>query len=255
MVKNWRVALLVAAINVVLSISSVANAQVVVVGAYGETSPTNPEVISAASFAVTKAGQRQGSRISLISIDRAEQQVVAGMNYKIWLKVRSRGAVRNVTTVVYQNLKRRYSLTSWEVESAGGGSDVVTSNSTIEQLVASLAEAYTSKTLGKMDAQRHYVGSVRVVIENSLAPDNARDRFESRTFKTLEGAEQWLRTRERGDDGPSRETKPLQRCSKGLCTYNFDGGISHNQLYLKKVSYGSKYGRPYIKTIYLLDGD
>jgi hypothetical protein len=54
---------------------------------------------------------------------------------------------------------------------------------------------------------------------------------------------------------PGRESRPLVRCAKGVCTYNFDGGILHNHLYLKKISYGTRSGCPYIKTIYLLDGD
>lgn len=33
---------------------------------------------------------------------------------------------------------------------------------------------------------------------------------------------------------PGRNTKPFVQCAKGVCTYNFDGGIVHNTLYLKK---------------------
>jgi hypothetical protein len=45
------------------------------------------------------------------------------------------------------------------------------------------------------------------------------------------------------------------KCAKGVCTYNFDGGILHNNLYLKKITYGMRGGCPYLKSIYLLDGD
>jgi hypothetical protein len=125
---------------------------------------------------------------------------------------------------------------------------------TIDQLVKALAEAYTSKALGRLDAEAPYFGRVEIVIEHSLAEDTAKDRFEIKKFKTLEQGEKWLRSRER-DDLPARETRPLLRCRRGLCAYDFDGGILHNHLYLRKISYGYRNGRPYIKTIFLLDGD
>jgi hypothetical protein len=125
---------------------------------------------------------------------------------------------------------------------------------TIEDLVKAVAEAYEAKTLGSLDAQKPYVGKVRIVIEHSLAEDNAKDRFVIKWFTSLDRAERWLKSRER-EELPGRETKPLVRCTKGVCTYNFDGGILHNHLYLKKITYGARGGCPYIKTIYLLDGD
>ena len=124
----------------------------------------------------------------------------------------------------------------------------------IGDLVKAVAESYQTKTLATLDAQKPYVGRVKIVIEHSLAPDDARDRFVIRSFASLARAERWLKSREH-DEMPGRDTRPLARCAKGLCTYNFDGGIVHNTLYLKKITYGSRSGCPYIKTIYLLDGD
>jgi hypothetical protein len=98
------------------------------------------------------------------------------------------------------------------------------------------------------------VGRVRIVIEHSLAEDNARDRYVIKRFTSLARAESWLRSREH-EAMPARAAKPLKRCAKGVCAYNFDGGIVHNTLYLKKISYGLRGGCPYIKTIFLLDGD
>jgi hypothetical protein len=125
---------------------------------------------------------------------------------------------------------------------------------TIEVLVKAVAEAHEAKTLGSLDAQKPYVGKLRIVIENSLAGDNAKDRFTIKWFTSLARAETWLKSREH-EELPARETKPLVRCTKGICTYNFDGGILHNHLYLKKITYGFRSGCPYIRTIYLLDGD
>ncbi len=124
----------------------------------------------------------------------------------------------------------------------------------IEDLAKAIAAAYEGKTLSSLDAQKPYSGRVRIVIEHSLAEDDAKDRFVIKWFTSLAKAESWLKSRER-EEQPGRETRPLVRCTKGVCTYNFDGGILHNHLYLKKTTYGIRGGCPYIKTIYLLDGD
>jgi hypothetical protein len=124
----------------------------------------------------------------------------------------------------------------------------------VEDLVKAVAEGYETRTMRRLDAQKPYVGRVRIVIEHSLADDNAKDRFVIRSFSSLARAERWLKSREH-EEMPGRDTKPLGRCAKGVCTYNFDGGIVHNTLYLKKITYGTRGGCPYIKTIYLLDGD
>ena len=124
----------------------------------------------------------------------------------------------------------------------------------VQDLVKAVAEGFETKTVRRLDAQKPYVGRVRIVIEHSLADDNAKDRFVIRSFSSLARAERWLKSREH-DEMPGRDTKPLARCAKGVCTYNFDGGIVHNTLYLKKITYGARGGCPYLKTIYLLDGD
>jgi heme-degrading monooxygenase HmoA len=125
---------------------------------------------------------------------------------------------------------------------------------TVEEMVKAVSASYEAKTLASLDADRPYLGKVRVVIEHSLADDNARDRFVIRRFASLARFEAWLKSREH-EEMPARESRPLTRCAKGVCTYNFDGGILHNHLYLKKITYGVRSGCPYIKTIYLLDGD
>jgi multidrug efflux pump subunit AcrA (membrane-fusion protein) len=104
---------------------------------------------------------------------------------------------------------------------------------TIEALVKAIAEAYEAKTLASLDSERPYLGKVRVVIEHSLADDNAKDRFLIGRFTSLAKAEAWLKSRAH-EEMPGRSTKPLTKCAKGVCTYNFDGGILHNNLYLKK---------------------
>jgi hypothetical protein len=85
-----------------------------IVGNYREASKTDRDVVSAARFAVKSEKRRQGGHVSLVSIERAEKQVVAGLNYRLCLKVKMKGKTEDVTAVVYKNLKQKYSLTSWD---------------------------------------------------------------------------------------------------------------------------------------------
>jgi hypothetical protein len=85
-----------------------------IAGGYREASRAEPDVVSAAKFAIKQEKRKKGARLSLISIERAETQVVAGINYKLCLRVKIKDKIRNVTTVVYRNLQQRYSLASWE---------------------------------------------------------------------------------------------------------------------------------------------
>lgn len=255
MKKKWQAVMVIAALNIVLgAMFGVSAQQVPIAGGYAEISSSDPEVVSAAKYAVRAQGQKQDARISLISIQRAEVQVVAGLNYRMGLRVKVKGKTQNVTAVVYKNLKQRYSLSNWEADNNPTGDASASSNSTIEQLVKKLEDAYTTKALGQLDAERPFLGKVKIVIEHSLAGDTDKDRFQIKEFSTLEQGERWLRSRER-EEFPARQTRSLLGCKRGLCTYDFDGGILHNQLYLQKISYGLRNRRPYIKTIYLLDGD
>jgi hypothetical protein len=126
---------------------------------------------------------------------------------------------------------------------------------TADQFARTLSEAYAAKTMAALDADHPYVGKVKIIIEHSLADDNAKGRFVVKQFRTLAQFERWLKGREVEDGMPARESRPLKRCGKGVCTFDFDGGILHNHLYLKKISYGIRSGRYYIRTMYLLDGD
>ena len=86
-----------------------------IVGNYREASKTEREVVSAAKFAIKSEKRKRGvGRLSLVSIEHAEKQVVAGINYKLCLKVKMKGKIEDVTAVVYQNLKQKYALTSWD---------------------------------------------------------------------------------------------------------------------------------------------
>jgi hypothetical protein len=93
-------------------------------GGYSGRRVNDPSVTAAAAFAVRERGRQTRRRVTLVSIKRAEAQVVAGMNYRLLLSVREGGEVGDVTAVVFQNLRRRLSLESWEPAPATSGREV-----------------------------------------------------------------------------------------------------------------------------------
>jgi hypothetical protein len=119
---------------------------------------------------------------------------------------------------------------------------------TIEQLATSLADAYSNGKLDQLEIP--LTRKVQIRIKHSLG----EGQEVVRKFKTWQDSEKWLSSMSR-DSLPARESRSLLNCKKGFCNYNFQAGILHNHLYLKKIAYGYQNGRPYIKTIYLLDGD
>lgn len=123
-----------------------------------------------------------------------------------------------------------------------------------EALAKKIAERFPAKTLSGMDQDRPLRGRVKVTIEHSLADDEDPQRFEIRRFSSLAHLEQWLKKRET-DDLPHRFSMDLVNCAKGVCRFFTDGGINHNSLYLKRVTYGTSNGCPYLRSIYILDGD
>ena len=112
--RNSRILLMCAALFFALGLTTALSAQEPKPGGYSEVSKTDSEITAAAKFAVKALKKTQGGTIKLISIEQAEQQVVAGMNYKLCLLIKTKGKTQNVTTVVYKDLKERFSLTSSE---------------------------------------------------------------------------------------------------------------------------------------------
>lgn len=130
---------------------------------------------------------------------------------------------------------------------------------TIEALIDKVEIGFGNRQLAELDGQQLFRGRIRFVIEHSLVEDNDPGHFEIRTFRSFAAAQRWLQSRETPNEDappvPFPSLRPLQQCRKGVCTYDFDGGIDHNHLYLKRIYYGFKNRRPYLKTVYLLDGD
>lgn len=126
-VKNMRKSLLMAALAAALvyapapAAAGAARQNPPMAGGYAEAAANEPGVLRAARFAVREAGRREGRRVALVAVRRAERQVVAGLNYRLRLSVRAGGRTREVSAVVYEDLKGAYSLTSWDAAGGGGG--------------------------------------------------------------------------------------------------------------------------------------
>ena len=116
MKRNLQTILTLVAIQAALGFMTVLHAQQdPVVGGYQEASVTDRDVMTAARYAVRKEKQRRGgASVKLVSIERAEKQVVAGMNYRLCLRVKIKGKIRRITTVVYKNPDQMHALTSWK---------------------------------------------------------------------------------------------------------------------------------------------
>lgn len=92
-------------------------------GGYAAASVTDKQVIAAADFAVkaeTNAMQEKKdalpATLTLVKVLSAQQQVVAGVNYRLRLKVRLDGEEKEADAVVWWQAWRApdpYELTSW----------------------------------------------------------------------------------------------------------------------------------------------
>jgi BioD-like phosphotransacetylase family protein len=112
---------------IVLGMAMSASAQKV--GGYKPISRSDAKVQAAAEFAVDAQAERKSIKAELLSVEKAESQVVAGTNYRLCLKVTLSGAddeadiITTVRVIVYRDLKGKYSLTSWMEEDCSADDD------------------------------------------------------------------------------------------------------------------------------------
>ena len=126
--SNRRIvsALFFAALTLTCAVVASAQKKPPLVGGYKAVAVDNPEVVAAAEFAVGEQGREQEMTVSLVSVERAEIQVVAGKNFRLCLKVtlsaegEDEESEQIVKVVVYKNLQQEYSLTSWAEEECVG---------------------------------------------------------------------------------------------------------------------------------------
>ncbi len=92
-------------------------------GGYSSAAVTNQEVTTAAAFAIRAqqaalSGKKDAppTKLELVAIQQAEQQVVAGLNYRLKLKVKVNGKEQTAEAIVWWQAWRKpdpYQLTSW----------------------------------------------------------------------------------------------------------------------------------------------
>ncbi|HEX7722690.1 MAG TPA: cystatin domain-containing protein [Pyrinomonadaceae bacterium] len=98
-------------------------------GGYREIDKADEGAAAAAEFAVKAESEKKEITYKLVSIEHAEAQTVAGINYRLCLKVGYHKAdddaetTESVRVVVYRNLQNQYSLTSWTEENCGDDSN------------------------------------------------------------------------------------------------------------------------------------
>ena len=83
-------------------------------GSYQATTRIGPEEREAAKVAVRERALQERTTLRLVAIERAERQVVAGLNYRLRLRVELGGQPRMAEAVVYRNLQGQHELRSWQ---------------------------------------------------------------------------------------------------------------------------------------------
>ncbi|MFM8470180.1 MAG: cystatin domain-containing protein [Limisphaerales bacterium] len=79
-------------------------------GGFSAAPTTDAWVQAAAKFAVTA----RDPQLKLLGVEQAQRQVVAGMNYRLTLKVDDGGTNRIADVVVWRKLDGKHELTSWQ---------------------------------------------------------------------------------------------------------------------------------------------
>jgi hypothetical protein len=83
-------------------------------GGFAPAKIDSDEVRRAAAFAVEKQAKAEGVALELETIVDAQQQVVAGMNYRLTLKLNSGGKTTDARAVIFRGLDQHYELKSWD---------------------------------------------------------------------------------------------------------------------------------------------
>jgi len=84
------------------------------VGGYSSADATSDDVKAAAEFAVREQAGHESEPLALVTVSKAEKQVVAGLNYRLALTVTKGKKSLEAKVVVYHALDSHYQLTSWE---------------------------------------------------------------------------------------------------------------------------------------------
>ena len=98
-------------------------------GGYREIDKADEGAAAAAEFAIKDQSEKKELTYKLVSVEKAETQTVAGINYRLCLKVsyQKQGEDEETTefvqVVVFRSLQKAYSLTSWTEEQCSKDGD------------------------------------------------------------------------------------------------------------------------------------
>jgi hypothetical protein len=98
-------------------------------GGYREIDKADEGAAAAAEFAIKDESEKKELTYKLVSVAKAETQVVAGINYRLCLKVsyhkqeEDEDATEFVQVVVFRSLQKEFSLTSWTEEACSKEGD------------------------------------------------------------------------------------------------------------------------------------
>jgi hypothetical protein len=100
---------------------SIGRTEMNVAGGYSDAPVTDNRVVSTAEFAIKEEEKAireingtPSLKLTLVKIISAQQQVVAGSNFRLKLKVTINNTEKLVEAVVFQKLSDERELTSWE---------------------------------------------------------------------------------------------------------------------------------------------
>ena len=82
-------------------------------GGWSLVAPSDSRVKGAAEYAVKAQSVATKTALELSNIQSAQQQVVAGMNYRLTLSVLKDGKAQSAQAVVWSKLDGSYQLTDW----------------------------------------------------------------------------------------------------------------------------------------------
>ncbi|MEN9864566.1 MAG: Aspartic acid proteinase inhibitor [Pseudomonadota bacterium] len=117
-----------------LCLASTVQASEAVTGGYIRGNTKDAAVLKAARFALKQQSAQSGQPLTLQQIMQAQTQVVAGVNYRLCMKVRQGQPAKSITVMatVYQNLSQEWQLTQWDVvkNCAAAGAEASATGST-----------------------------------------------------------------------------------------------------------------------------
>ena len=86
-----------------------------IAGGYAGQAANDPDVTKAAEEAIKLLQEKEADpTLKLVSVKKAETQVVAGMNYRMELEVATAKGAKTLKVVVYRSLDGKHQLTSSE---------------------------------------------------------------------------------------------------------------------------------------------